>query len=408
MLRNTSPSGRNLRTVWWIPTQPYRGAHFATFPEKIPELCILAGTSELGACAECGTPWTREVRAVGGAIGRAQKLEAPLVSGRAPVADAPGWHDGSYRRVDLGFRKRCSCETIRTVPCLVLDPFAGSGTVLAVARRLGRRSIGIELNPDYVFLARRRSAGETRGCCRTGGCLSMTRVALYARVSTKEQSTEAQVSQLTAYCQARGWAEISVFRDDGISGVRDNRPELDRLRERLASGDFDTIVVSKMDRLGRSLGMILRFWDDAEAAGARVIVIDQGIDTSTPSGRLQRNMLAALAEFERELILERTQAGIARARALGKKFGAPRRIPESVAREVWARRAQRESLRMISQRMNLKLGAVRSVLRRECTSECGGVARNLLPIRLQVALPCPARQNRPRCRDRSLFRVGLR
>ena len=168
MLRNTSPSGRNLRTVWWIPTQPYRGAHFATFPEKLPELCIMAGTSERGACAECGTPWTREVRAIGGAIGRAQKLEAPLVSGRAPVADAPGWHDGSYRRVDLGFRKRCSCETTGTVPCLVLDPFAGSGTVLAVARRLGRRSIGVELNPDYVTLARRRSAGEVRGVVGPG------------------------------------------------------------------------------------------------------------------------------------------------------------------------------------------------------------------------------------------------
>lgn len=160
MLRNTSPSGRNLRTVWWIPTQPYRGAHFATFPEKLPELCILAGSSERGACAECGSPWTREVRAIRGAIGHAQPIEAPLVSGRAPVADAPGWHDGSYRRVDLGFRKRCSCGTARTVPCLVLDPFAGSGTVLAVARRLGRRSIGIELNPDYVTLARRRSAAE--------------------------------------------------------------------------------------------------------------------------------------------------------------------------------------------------------------------------------------------------------
>jgi DNA invertase Pin-like site-specific DNA recombinase len=192
----------------------------------------------------------------------------------------------------------------------------------------------------------------------------MTRVALYARVSTKEQSTEAQVGQLTAYCQARGWAEVAVFRDDGISGVRDNRPELDRLRQRMAAGEFDTIVVSKMDRLGRSLGMILRLWDEADAAGVRVIVVDQGIDTSTPAGRLQRNMLAALAEFERELILERTRAGIERARALGKKFGAPRRISEAVAREVRGRRAQGESLRKISQRMNLKLGAVRSVLRR--------------------------------------------
>ncbi len=201
----------------------------------------------------------------------------------------------------------------------------------------------------------------------------MTRAAVYARVSTKEQSTEAQVSQLTAYCQARGWPDVAVFRDDGISGIRDNRPELDRLRDRLASGEFDTIVVSKMDRLGRSLGMILRFWDDAEAAGARVIVIDQGIDTSTPSGRLQRNMLAALAEFERELILERTRAGVARARALGKKFGAPRRIPESTAREVVARRAQGESLRSISQRMNIKLGAVRSVLRRNQSAASPGI-----------------------------------
>ncbi len=193
----------------------------------------------------------------------------------------------------------------------------------------------------------------------------MTRVAVYARVSTKEQSTEGQVAQLTAYCQARGWSDVAVFRDDGISGIRDNRPELDRLRQRMMTGEFNAVVVSKMDRLGRSLGMILRFWDESDAAGARVIVIDQGIDTSTPAGRLQRNMLAALAEFERELILERTRAGIARARALGKKFGAPRRIPETVAREVRERRANGESLRMISQRMNIKLGGVRSVMRRD-------------------------------------------
>jgi DNA invertase Pin-like site-specific DNA recombinase len=193
----------------------------------------------------------------------------------------------------------------------------------------------------------------------------VTCVAIYARVSTKEQTTETQVAQLTAYCKARGWTDLAVFRDDGISGVRDNRPDLDRLRQRMMAREFSSVVVSKMDRLGRSLGMILRFWDDADAAGVRVIVIDQGIDTSTPAGRLQRNMLAALAEFERELILERTQAGIARARALGKRFGAPRRIPESVAREIRERRGRGESLRMISQRLNIKLGGVRSVLRRE-------------------------------------------
>lgn len=192
----------------------------------------------------------------------------------------------------------------------------------------------------------------------------MTRVAIYARVSTKEQTIETQVVQLNAYCQSRGWSDVAVFRDDGISGIRDNRPELDKLRQRMLHGEFESVVVSKMDRLGRSLGMILRFWDQADASGVRVIVLDQGIDTSTSAGRLQRNMLAALAEFERELILERTRAGIARARARGKKFGAPRRISEAVAKEVGERRAQGESLRMISQCMNIKLGGVRSVLRR--------------------------------------------
>ena len=207
----------------------------------------------------------------------------------------------------------------------------------------------------------------------------MTRVAIYARVSTKDQSTEGQVAQLTAYCQARGWTDVAVFRDDGISGVRDNRPELDKLRERMLHGEFSAVVVSKMDRLGRSLGMILRFWDESDAAGVRVIVIDQGIDTSTPAGRLQRNMLAALAEFERELILERTRAGIARARALGKKFGAPRRISESIAREVRERRSRGESLRMISQRMNLKLGGVRSVLKRDGRSPPGSRSHPVSP-----------------------------
>jgi DNA invertase Pin-like site-specific DNA recombinase len=77
----------------------------------------------------------------------------------------------------------------------------------------------------------------------------MTRVAIYARVSTKDQSTDVQVTQLSAYCEARGWTDVSAFRDDGISGVRDNRPELDKLRARMLHGEFEAVVVSKMDRL---------------------------------------------------------------------------------------------------------------------------------------------------------------
>ena len=195
----------------------------------------------------------------------------------------------------------------------------------------------------------------------------MTHAAIYARVSTEDQSCDIQVERLTAWCRAAGLGHPRVYRDDGVSGVLDNRPQLDQLRAAIRERTVGTVVVSKMDRLGRSVGMILRFWDEADAANVRVVVVDQAIDTSTAAGRLQRTMLAALAEFERELIMERTRAGIERARALGKRFGAPRTIPEATAAEIVARRASGESLRQISIRMGVKLGTVRSVLDRERT-----------------------------------------
>jgi DNA invertase Pin-like site-specific DNA recombinase len=189
------------------------------------------------------------------------------------------------------------------------------------------------------------------------------RVAIYARVSTTEQSTDAQVDRLQSFCVAQGWGQALVFRDDGVSGVRDNRPQLDALRERTRRGEISAVVVTKMDRLGRSLGMILRFWDEADAAGVRVIVTDQGIDTSTPAGRFQRNMLAALAEFERELILERTQAGIARARAAGKRFGRPPKITEDQRAECLRRLSNGESSRAVSQALKIPAGTVRWIWR---------------------------------------------
>lgn len=158
MLANTDPSGRNLRSVWWLASQPYKGAHFATFPEALPDICIRAGTSKRGACASCGAPWIRHIRVEGGGIGHDWHPVKSLSFGRGQGIAAPGWGDGTYRRIDLGFRKHCPCPTREVVPCLVLDPFVGSGTVLAVARRLGRRSVGIDLSTDYVALARERSS----------------------------------------------------------------------------------------------------------------------------------------------------------------------------------------------------------------------------------------------------------
>jgi len=161
--RDEARSGRNKRTVWEIPTQPYPEAHFATFPEALVLPCIQAGTSERGCCPKCGAPWervmeteywndtTRSGRPAGG-----NNVKGGEDQGARTFASG-----ARTRRIDstVGWRPTCSCGVAETVPATVLDPFAGSGTTLLVAAKNGRHSIGIELQADYVPLIRRRLAG---------------------------------------------------------------------------------------------------------------------------------------------------------------------------------------------------------------------------------------------------------
>jgi hypothetical protein len=160
--------GRNRRTVWEIATQPTPEAHFATFPEALVKPCIKAGTSARGACPECGAPWRRVVERV-----RDYGL-APVAGGKtANLAETHRWNRLDRRRraalaagVDphnlyrhgttLGWQPSCTCGCEETIPCVVLDPFGGSGTVAKVARDLGRSSISCELNPEYVEIAKKR------------------------------------------------------------------------------------------------------------------------------------------------------------------------------------------------------------------------------------------------------------
>ena len=148
----------NARNVWTIPTQGRSDAHFATFPDELPRRCILAGTSERGACADCGAPWVRVVEAKGGTIGRSwhdhkDDLKQGQRSGGMSLGDANDGN-GVYERQTLGWQPTCGCNA-DTVPATVLDPFAGSGTTLAVAQSLGRKSVGTDLNPEYLEIARR-------------------------------------------------------------------------------------------------------------------------------------------------------------------------------------------------------------------------------------------------------------
>jgi len=154
---------KNRRSVWTINTKPYKGAHFATFPPTLVEPCILAGTSEYGCCAQCGAPYVRLI----------EKGEPILQAWSEQGAGQYDLDDNAMRRTSLadgstlkhivptitvGWQRDCDCETSDVVPCRVLDPFAGSGTTLAVAKGLGRDAYGCELNPEYAVLAEKRIA----------------------------------------------------------------------------------------------------------------------------------------------------------------------------------------------------------------------------------------------------------
>lgn len=152
-----SPPARNLRTVWSIPTEAYPGAHFATYPRKLVEPCIKAGTSGRGVCPECGAPWERVVER-GGYNG--QRADISVYTGQAydrpqSAPRGPKRNFGEPTSTTLGWRPTCPHDA-EPIPATVLDPFAGSGTTLVVANALGRRAIGCDLSAEYLGLARRR------------------------------------------------------------------------------------------------------------------------------------------------------------------------------------------------------------------------------------------------------------
>lgn len=154
------PAMRNLRDVWTFASAPFRGAHFATFPPALVEPCIKAGTSETGVCFNCGAPWKRVVKSDGGRGdwtgpgGREGRLHTG--NARNALGGQAAW--ARYKpQTTLGWRSTCECSVVDEVlPAVVLDPFAGAGTVGLVAERLGRDSILIEINPDYAEMARKR------------------------------------------------------------------------------------------------------------------------------------------------------------------------------------------------------------------------------------------------------------
>ena len=169
------------------------------------------------------------------------------------------------------------------------------------------------------------------------------RAAIYARVSTLDQEPENQLQELRRYVEARGWT-AQEYVDHGVSGTKDRRPALDRLVADARRRKLDTVVVWRLDRLGRSLKHLVTLLDELQAFGVGFVSLDEGIDLQTPAGRLQLHILAALSEFERCRIAERVRAGLARARSQGKRLGRRRirPLPDGVPATLTIREAARQ------------------------------------------------------------------
>lgn len=153
------------------------------------------------------------------------------------------------------------------------------------------------------------------------------RAGLYARVSTDQQDAVGQLDRVRVFAVARGYQVVDEFMDAGISGTKTSRPEFDRMLREAKHRKFDVVLVERLDRLGRSLKHLLLTIEELEHVGVKLMSMHEGLDLSSPVGRLQVQLLGALAEFERGLIVERVKAGLETARRKGKRIG---RLPVDV------------------------------------------------------------------------------
>src|SRR6185437_7302750 len=141
-----------------------------------------------------------------------------------------------------------------------------------------------------------------------------TRIGIYCRVSTKEQTAENQLLDLRKYCDARGWQIAAEYVDSGISGAKDSRPQLKLVMEAVRKRKIDALLVWRFDRFARSLPHLVNTLEELRGLGVDFVSYQESIDTSTPQGRMMFGVMASLAEFERSLIRDRVMAGLRRAK----------------------------------------------------------------------------------------------
>jgi len=184
------------------------------------------------------------------------------------------------------------------------------------------------------------------------------RVAIYARVSTLNsgQDPSMQTRELEEYCLRRGWQVYQTYVDNGVSGKKDSRPQLNRMMQDAHERRFDVVVVWRFDRFARSVSHLLRALETFSSLGVQFVSLSEQVDTSTPTGKMVFTVLGAVAELERNLIVERVRAGLRNARAKGKQLGRPRK-PVDV-RLIATLRSAGHSWRAISRVLGVSVGTV--------------------------------------------------
>ena len=189
------------------------------------------------------------------------------------------------------------------------------------------------------------------------------RVALYFRVSTSEQTTENQKRELRAVAERHAWTIVGEFEDAGVSGAkgRDKRPGLDGLLKGVTRRDFDLVAAWSVDRLGRSLQDLMSFLVELHSKETDLYLHQQGLDSTTPSGRAMFQMMGVFAEFERGIMQERIKAGLARARAEGRRLGRPR-TPWKMEEAIVAAREAGAGIHKIARNLGVGVSVVQRVL----------------------------------------------
>lgn len=192
----------------------------------------------------------------------------------------------------------------------------------------------------------------------------MKKVALYARVSTDKQTTENQLNELRAVANHMGYVITQEYVDNGISGAkpRSDRPSLDAMMKDAVRGRFDMVMCWSIDRLGRSLQNLVEILNELQSIKVDLYFLQQGMDTSTSSGRMMFSIFGALSEYERSLIRERVCAGLQTAKSRGVKLGRPSKMNDGMKQAVVLLREKGMGIKQIAKELQIGIGTVYSVI----------------------------------------------